>query len=177
MEGCLPKYLFTFDPKRFGGFLKISVDLIGRSRPAACICQDGYTALICSCPHLDLPRVGGILTVVPLKNFFERALSLRFFFLLGKVFFDPSRPFYYWFLLRIYYLHTIKMPISNGDAATNGTPLRRNIEKLDYRDALKVLESDYPSKDGLDIHTLLDSRENGALTYNDFLVLPGYIGT
>ncbi|KAK5055280.1 hypothetical protein LTR84_013030 [Exophiala bonariae] len=68
------------------------------------------------------------------------------------------------------------MPISNGDAATNGTPLRRNIEKLDYRDALKVLESEYPSKDGLDIHTLLDSRENGALTYNDFLVLPGYIG-
>lgn len=68
------------------------------------------------------------------------------------------------------------MPIANGDAAAPGTPLRRNIEKLDHRDALKVLESEYTSKDGLDIHTLLDSKENGALTYNDFLILPGYIG-
>lgn len=69
------------------------------------------------------------------------------------------------------------MPISNGDGALAGTPLRREIENLDYRDALKVLEAEYSSKDGLDIHTLLDSKENGALTYNDFLVLPGYIGT
>ena len=69
------------------------------------------------------------------------------------------------------------MPIANGDGALAGTPLRREIENLDYRDALKVLEAEYPSKDGLDIHTLLDSKENGALTYNDFLILPGYIGT
>ncbi|KIV95867.1 inosine-5'-monophosphate dehydrogenase [Exophiala mesophila] len=68
------------------------------------------------------------------------------------------------------------MPIANGDGALAGTPLRREIENLDYRDALKVLEAEYPSKDGLDIHTLLDSKENGALTYNDFLILPGYIG-
>ena len=67
------------------------------------------------------------------------------------------------------------MPILNGDAVT-GTPLLRNQEVLDYKTALKVLDADYESRDGLDVHTLLDSRENGALTYNDFLVLPGYIG-
>ena len=36
---------------------------------------------------------------------------------------------------------------------------------------------EYPEKDGLDVYTLLDSTKNGALTYNDFLVMPGYIGT
>ena len=67
------------------------------------------------------------------------------------------------------------MPILNGDAVT-GTPLLRNKEVLDYKTALNVLERDYESRDGLDVQTLLDSKENGALTYNDFLVLPGYIG-
>jgi IMP dehydrogenase len=69
------------------------------------------------------------------------------------------------------------MPIANGDAKLEGVPLNRNTEVLDYRKALEVLESDYSSKDGLDVHTLLNSSKNGALTYNDFLVLPGYIGT
>jgi IMP dehydrogenase len=36
---------------------------------------------------------------------------------------------------------------------------------------------EYPEKDGLDVYTLLDSTKNGALTYNDFLIMPGYIGT
>ena len=67
------------------------------------------------------------------------------------------------------------MPIANGDVA-NGAPISRKIEVLDYRKATQVLES-YESRDGLDIHSLLNSKENGALTYNDFLVLPGYIGT
>ena len=67
------------------------------------------------------------------------------------------------------------MPVLNGDAVT-GTPLLRGKEILDYKTALNVLERDYESRDGLDVHTLLDSKENGALTYNDFLVLPGYIG-
>lgn len=47
---------------------------------------------------------------------------------------------------------------------------------LDYTTALDVLKNDFPEHDGIDIHTLLDSRLNGGLTYNDFLVLPGYIG-
>ena len=68
------------------------------------------------------------------------------------------------------------MPIANGDIA-NGTPASRKVEVLDYRKALQVLESDYESRDGLDIKSLVNSKENGALTYNDFLILPGYIGT
>ena len=70
----------------------------------------------------------------------------------------------------------IKMPITNGDVST-GTPISRKVQVLDHTKALQILESDYESRDGLDIHSLLDSKENGALTYNDFLVLPGYIGT
>lgn len=69
-----------------------------------------------------------------------------------------------------------KMPVANGDVASNGTRINRNVEKLDYRKALEILESEYETKDGLDIQTLLNSTKNGALTYNDFLVLPGYIG-
>jgi hypothetical protein len=34
---------------------------------------------------------------------------------------------------------------------------------------------EYPSRDGLHIDTLLDSDSHGALTYNDFLILPGSI--
>jgi IMP dehydrogenase len=46
---------------------------------------------------------------------------------------------------------------------------------LDPAKALDVL-SQYEARDGLDINELLDSRKHGGLTYNDFLVLPGYIG-
>ncbi|KAK5405284.1 inosine-5'-monophosphate dehydrogenase [Exophiala xenobiotica] len=67
------------------------------------------------------------------------------------------------------------MPIANGDSASNGVPLNRNLEKQDWRKAVELLK-EYESLDGLDVHTLIDSKENGALTYNDFLVLPGYIG-
>jgi hypothetical protein len=74
------------------------------------------------------------------------------------------------------HLHPPKMPILNGDAARPSTPLVRNKKILDYKTALNVLEDDYESRDGLDVQTLLDSKEHGALTYNDFLVLPGYIG-
>lgn len=48
-------------------------------------------------------------------------------------------------------------------------------EIQDYTKALDVLK-EYPSSDGLHIDTLLDSDKHGALTYNDFLILPGYIG-
>ncbi|KAG9790274.1 inosine-5'-monophosphate dehydrogenase [Exophiala dermatitidis] len=68
------------------------------------------------------------------------------------------------------------MPITNGDVARDGPSLNRNVEKLDYRKAVEVLKAEYPTPDGLDVHTLLDSAKNGALTYNDFLILPGYIG-
>lgn len=65
------------------------------------------------------------------------------------------------------------MPLTNGDIAE--VPSLPN-DVLDHKSALEVLKKDYPNGDGLDAVTLLDSAKNGALTYNDFLVLPGYIG-
>ena len=41
--------------------------------------------------------------------------------------------------------------------------------------ALATLE-EYQERDGLSITDLMNSRVHGGLTYNDFLVLPGYIG-
>jgi len=48
---------------------------------------------------------------------------------------------------------------------------------LDFSTALDVLKNEYPERDGIDVKTLIDSKTNGGLTYNDFLILPGYIGT
>jgi IMP dehydrogenase len=64
------------------------------------------------------------------------------------------------------------MPISANDAAP-GAAMKAEIQ--DYANALEVLKS-YTTSDGLDADTLLDSDKHGALTYNDFLILPGYIG-
>lgn len=46
---------------------------------------------------------------------------------------------------------------------------------LDYTKAQEVLK-EYDSRDGLGIQDLMNSKVHGGLTYNDFLVLPGYIG-
>ncbi|CAI6334852.1 unnamed protein product [Periconia digitata] len=63
------------------------------------------------------------------------------------------------------------MPITNGDAMAN------NAEgALDYSKALDILKNEYSQRDGIDVNTLIDSAKNGGLTYNDFLMLPGYIG-
>jgi IMP dehydrogenase len=48
------------------------------------------------------------------------------------------------------------------------------VEIQDFSKALEVLK-EYPSGDGLHVDTLLDSDSHGALTYNDFLILPGSI--
>jgi IMP dehydrogenase len=69
------------------------------------------------------------------------------------------------------------MTLINGDTSASSVPVLRGKPPLDYTKALEVLANEYPEKDGLDIYTLLDSTKNGALTYNDFLILPGYIGT
>jgi IMP dehydrogenase len=45
---------------------------------------------------------------------------------------------------------------------------------LDPKGALDYLKG-YPSGDGLSAKDLMDSRQHGGLTYNDFLVLPGKI--
>lgn len=47
-------------------------------------------------------------------------------------------------------------------------------EIQDYTKAIDVL-AEYSSRDGLHIDSLLDSDKHGALTYNDFLILPGSI--
>jgi IMP dehydrogenase len=41
--------------------------------------------------------------------------------------------------------------------------------------ALELLKS-YGKKDGISVHELMDENKQGGLTYNDFLMLPGYIG-
>ncbi|KAF2708033.1 inosine-5'-monophosphate dehydrogenase-like protein [Pleomassaria siparia CBS 279.74] len=63
------------------------------------------------------------------------------------------------------------MPILNGDAMVDSS-----ANALDYTKALEVLKNEYAERDGVDVKTLINSKENGGLTYNDFLVLPGYIG-
>ena len=50
------------------------------------------------------------------------------------------------------------------------------VNALDYTKALEVLKNEYQERDGIDVKTLIDSKKNGGLTYNDFLMLPGYIG-
>ena len=68
------------------------------------------------------------------------------------------------------------MTLTNGDAATGSSQLVSEQKVSDHLRALDVLQDDNDAADGLDAKTLLDSRINGGLTYNDFLVLPGYIG-
>lgn len=71
------------------------------------------------------------------------------------------------------------MSAANGDAQMSAVQLISNDKKvLDYKTALDVLKEteEYAAGDGLDVHQLLDSDKHGALTYNDFLILPGYIG-
>lgn len=69
------------------------------------------------------------------------------------------------------------MTLTNGDATNGSSQLMPEKKVLDPTKALEVLGDEYSNSDGLDAKTLLDSRINGGLTYNDFLVLPGYIGT
>ena len=69
------------------------------------------------------------------------------------------------------------MTLTIGDATSGSSQLLPEQKVLDYTKALEVLQDEYKNADGLDAKTLLDSRTNGGLTYNDFLVLPGYIGT
>ena len=69
------------------------------------------------------------------------------------------------------------MPILNGDAGVSSAPLLATGQPvLDYSKALEVLSQEHEPRDGLSVYDLIDSKKNGALTYNDFLVLPGYIG-
>lgn len=59
-------------------------------------------------------------------------------------------------------------PQMNGGAAHHG-------EDSEPAQALDLLRS-YEQRDGLSVLDLMDEKKNGGLTYNDFLLLPGYIG-
>ena len=70
------------------------------------------------------------------------------------------------------------MPIANGDVGSNSAAqslLENQNELLNHTKALQILDAEY-EKDGIDAKTLLNSNSHGGLTYNDFLMLPGYIG-
>jgi IMP dehydrogenase len=67
----------------------------------------------------------------------------------------------------VLFVVALKMPSTNGPNASEGT--------LDFRNAVELL-NEYKSRDGLGIEDLMDSKAQGGLTYNDFLLLPGYIG-
>jgi hypothetical protein len=54
------------------------------------------------------------------------------------------------------------MPITNGDVAASVTPLLRGTDILDHTKALEYLEKEY-TQDGLDVHTLLDSKTGSDL--------------
>src|SRR5579862_3443802 len=58
----------------------------------------------------------------------------------------------------------------------NGTDLSSSSswQRLDSSKANEILKEKF-SPDGLSADELMDSKVNGGLTYNDFLILPGYI--
>ena len=68
------------------------------------------------------------------------------------------------------------MPLTNGDATGASSQLYPENVVLDHTKALQILSEEGKVPDGLDAKSLLDSEAHGGLTYNDFLVLPGYIG-
>lgn len=55
-------------------------------------------------------------------------------------------------------------------ATINGT-----LKIRDFRSAVEDLK-EFKTRDGLDVKELMDTAKHGGLTYNDFLLLPGYIG-
>ena len=67
------------------------------------------------------------------------------------------------------------MPHSNGEVKGSSSFFGLSSVVQDYTKALDVLK-EYDASDGLHIKELIDSKKHGGLTYNDFLVLPGYIG-
>jgi IMP dehydrogenase len=66
----------------------------------------------------------------------------------------------------------------NGDVPNGYHAKSSSSALLDPAQALAYLESEnaHGDGDGLDVKTMMNSKTNGGLTYNDFLILPGYIG-
>ncbi|KAI9885574.1 MAG: hypothetical protein M1823_002633 [Watsoniomyces obsoletus] len=68
------------------------------------------------------------------------------------------------------------MSRTNGHGPSGSNGIQSNKGPVDHKKALDVLRDEYAEADGLSAHSLLDSGRNGGLAYNDFLILPGYIG-
>lgn len=68
------------------------------------------------------------------------------------------------------------MPLANGDVVDGAQRMLPDGKIQDFTEALDILKSEFKERDGISAQTLLDSSKNGGLTYNDFLMLPGYIG-
>lgn len=77
--------------------------------------------------------------------------------------------------------------LGNGDNAPDGVQLKQpqsngfhsgSSSSGQYEDASKAVSllKSYGEADGISVRDLMDSKTNGGLTYNDFLMLPGYIG-
>ena len=64
--------------------------------------------------------------------------------------------------------------VTNGFHATL-SPFDAKV--LDPSRAVEYLESDFDDGNGLDVKMSMNSKTNGGLTYNDFLIRPGFIGT
>lgn len=69
----------------------------------------------------------------------------------------------------------VRMPILNGDSLAGAADMLAEGNAKDFTSAVEALKEE--QADGIDAATLIDSAKNGGLTYNDFLMLPGYIGT
>lgn len=63
---------------------------------------------------------------------------------------------------------------ANGTTITGNGLASSSKALIDPSKALETLAA-YPHGDGLSMTDLIDSKTHGGLTYNDFLVLPGYI--
>ena len=68
------------------------------------------------------------------------------------------------------------MPLTNGDVSASPVRLLPGTGTKDFLSAVDFLKDGDLGRDGLDAKSLLDSHKNGGLAYNDFLILPGYIG-
>ena len=69
------------------------------------------------------------------------------------------------------FAHNDNTPKMNGHTHES----KEEEPQQDPSQALSLLKS-YPHRDGISIHTLMNNTQIGGLTYNDFLLLPGYIG-
>ena len=63
-------------------------------------------------------------------------------------------------------------PQLNGDSSASAPARPSSVSNA--ADAMSLLK-EYTRGDGLALNELMDSRRNGGLTYNDFLMLPGHI--